>query len=67
VLQVKSRTPFDEAGFQKEKTALRERVFEGRQEPYFQEYLEKIMGELEKTRKININAKALEHMASMTR
>jgi peptidyl-prolyl cis-trans isomerase D len=67
VLQVKSRTPFDEAGFQKEKTALREKVLEARQEPYFQEYLDKIMGELEKARKININSKALDQMTSMTR
>jgi peptidyl-prolyl cis-trans isomerase D len=67
VLQVKSRTPFDEVGFQKERTVLREKVLEARQAPYFQEYIEKVMGELEKSRKIIINDKALDQMASNIR
>ncbi len=65
VLQVKSRTPFDEIAFQKERAQFRENVLTARQEPYFQEYLNKVTDELDKARKIRINAKAIEQLESM--
>jgi peptidyl-prolyl cis-trans isomerase D len=62
VLQVKSRTPLDEAAFQKEKSQLRERILAAKQDPYFQEYLTKVTDELEKAGKIRINPKALDEL-----
>jgi peptidyl-prolyl cis-trans isomerase D len=64
VLQYKSRTPFDEAAFQKEKSKLREKLLTARKDTYFQEYLTKIEDEMEKAGKIRINAKALDAIAS---
>jgi hypothetical protein len=60
VLQVKSRSPFDEAAFQKEKAALRKQLLQSIQDPYFQDYVQRIKEELEKAGKIRINPKALE-------
>ncbi len=60
VLQVLSRSAFDEQAFQKEKAELRERLLQANQESYFQEYLRKVTEELEKSGKIRINSRALE-------
>jgi peptidyl-prolyl cis-trans isomerase D len=60
VFQVQSRSPFDEAAFQKQKPDLRKQLLESKQNPYFQEYLRRIKEELEKAGKIRINAKVLE-------
>jgi peptidyl-prolyl cis-trans isomerase D len=60
VLQVKSRTPFDEAAFQKEKSQLQEQALAQKQGPYFEDYISKVTDELDKARKIRINAKAIE-------
>ncbi len=66
VLQVKSRSPFDESAFQEEKAAIRERLLQSIQEPYFEEYVRRITEELEKTGKIRINANALEQLEMMS-
>jgi len=42
VLQVKSRTPFDEAVFAKQKSEIRDRLLNYRQDAYFQEYIRRI-------------------------
>jgi peptidyl-prolyl cis-trans isomerase D len=60
VFQVKSRTPFDEAAYQKEKGELRNKLLQSLREPYFQNYIQKVTEELEKSGKIQINAKAVE-------
>lgn len=62
VLQVKSRTPFDESAFAKQKAELRNKLLQSSQDAYFQEYLRKITEELEKAGKIRINTKALEEL-----
>jgi peptidyl-prolyl cis-trans isomerase D len=64
VFQVKSRSPFDEAAFQKQKSELRKQLLESLQTPYFQEYLRKTREELEKAGKITINTKVLDKAAS---
>jgi peptidyl-prolyl cis-trans isomerase D len=58
VLQVKSRTPFDEAAFQKGKPQLKEKLVATKEEPYFQECLAKVLDELGKKGKIKINQSA---------
>ena len=60
VLQVKSRTPFDEAGFQKQKAELKTKILGQQQEAYFEDYIGKVKENLEKSGKIRINQKALE-------
>jgi peptidyl-prolyl cis-trans isomerase D len=60
VFQVKSRTPFIESAYQKEKGELRMKLLQSKQEPYFQDYFRKVSEDLEKTRKIQINPKAIE-------
>ncbi len=65
VLQVKSRTPFDEAAFQKQRSEIRDRMLMGLQDMYFQEYIRRITSELEKAGKIRINPKAIEDLATM--
>jgi peptidyl-prolyl cis-trans isomerase D len=60
VLQVKSRTPFDDAAYQKQKAELRQKTLQAIQEPYFQDYVRKITEDLTKAGKIRINPKALE-------
>jgi len=64
VMQVKSRTPFDEAAFQKQKTQLREKLLQSTQEPYFQDYIRKVTEDLEKAGKIKVNPKALDWASS---
>jgi peptidyl-prolyl cis-trans isomerase D len=62
VLQVKSRSPFDEPAFQKEKAQLRTKLLQASQDMYFQDYVRKVTEELEKAGKIRINSKALEDL-----
>jgi hypothetical protein len=67
VLQFKSRTPFDEAAFQKEKSKSKEKLLTARKETYFQEYLTKTGDELTKAGKVRIHPKALDEIATATR
>jgi len=60
VLQVKSRSPFDEAAFQKQKAELKQRLLESAQESYFEDYVRKVTEDFEKAGKIRVNPKALE-------
>jgi peptidyl-prolyl cis-trans isomerase D len=60
VMQVKSRSPFDEAAFQKQKAELKEKLLEADRDPYFQDYVRQATEELEKAGKIRINPKALD-------
>jgi peptidyl-prolyl cis-trans isomerase D len=60
VMQVKSRSPFDEAAFQKQRSELRKKLLESNQDSYFQDYMRRAVEELEKAKKIRINPKALE-------
>ncbi len=60
VFQVKSRSPFDESAYQKEKPELRKRMLQSNQDLYFQDYIRNITEDLEKAGKIRINPKAIE-------
>ena len=63
VLQVKSRSPFDEAAFQKGKAGLKAKLLPSSQEAYFQDFVRRISEELEKAGKIRINPKSLDEVA----
>ncbi len=60
ILQVKSRTPFSEEEFTKQKTEIRERLLNQWRDAYFQEYIRKVTESLEKSGKIRINSGAVE-------
>jgi peptidyl-prolyl cis-trans isomerase D len=60
VMQIKSRSPFDEAAFQKQEVDIREKLLEANRDPYFQDYVRQAMDELQKAGKIRINPKALD-------
>ena len=63
VFQVKSRTPFDEAAFEKQQPALHTQMLENRQDEYFQEYVNRSREEMTKSGKITINRRALDQAA----
>jgi len=63
VFQVRSRTPFDEAAFEKQQPALRTQMLEERQDTYFQEYVNRAREEMIRTGKITINRNALDQAA----
>ena len=60
VFQVKSRSPFDEAAFEDQKTVLRTQTLQTRQDTYFQEYVNRVREEMTKAGKITINRRSLE-------
>ncbi len=62
VLQVMSRTPFDEEAFNKQKAELRNRLLMSLREAYYQDYLRHVTDDLEKSGKIRINTRAVEQM-----
>ncbi len=63
VLQVKSRTPFDEAAFNKQKSDLRERLLLQWRDIYFEEYIRRLTESLKNTGKIRINPNAVDLVA----
>lgn len=65
VLQVKSRTPFDEPAFNKQKNEIRDRLLGYQQDSYFQEYIRRVTEDLTKEGKIRINPKAIEQVAQI--
>ncbi len=65
VLQVKSRTPFDEAAFKAQRNSIRDRLLSNLQDTYYQQYMRRITENLEKAKKIQVNAKALEQLEAM--
>jgi peptidyl-prolyl cis-trans isomerase D len=60
VLQVKSRTPFDESAFKQQVPELRTKLLQAIQTPYFQEYVRKATEDLDKAGKIVRNQRALD-------
>jgi peptidyl-prolyl cis-trans isomerase D len=65
ILQVKSRTPFDQAAFDKQKGDLRERMLGALRDNYYQEYLRQLTESLQKSGKIRINPKAVDQVAQI--
>jgi hypothetical protein len=66
VLQVKSRTPFDEESFRKQRAELRERILAMWREAYFRDYIRRLTDDLEKAGKIRINTEAIDQVAGVT-
>jgi len=66
VLQVKSRTPFDEAEFAKQRGDIEERILNSRREVYFQAYIKRVTSELEKAGKIRKNLEAADRLVGAT-
>jgi peptidyl-prolyl cis-trans isomerase D len=62
VLQVISRTPFDEAAFEKQKEEIRAQLLAWH-DSYYQDYLRRIEVELRDAGKIRVNPKALDELA----
>jgi peptidyl-prolyl cis-trans isomerase D len=62
VLQVKSRSDFNEAEFQKQKGDLRNKILSSWKDAYFQQYIRQITESLEKSGKIRINSRAVEQI-----
>ncbi len=62
VFQVKSRTPFDESAFQKQKEELRSQMLQAQKDPYFQSYILAAMDRLDKAGKIRRNTNVLESL-----
>ena len=65
VLQVKSRSTFDEAEFQKQKGDVRNQVLGSWQDAYFQEYIRRVTESLEKAGKIRVNQRALDAITGL--
>ena len=66
VLQVMSRTPFDDEAFNKQKAELRTRLLSGLREAYFQDYIRQVTDGLEKSGKIRINTRAVDQVTGST-
>lgn len=64
VLQVKSRSPFDEAAFQSQKASLKAQLLQSSQDAFFQDYVRRVTEDLEKAGKIRINANILDKIPS---
>jgi len=65
VLQVKFRTPFDEAAFNKQKSELRERLLLQWRDIYFEEYIRRLTETLKNSGKIRINPSAVDQVAQL--
>jgi len=65
VLQVKSRSGFDEAEYLKQKGQIRDRVQNMWKDVYFQEYIRRITETLEKSGKIRINQRAIDQVTGL--
>jgi peptidyl-prolyl cis-trans isomerase D len=62
VLQVLSRTPFDEGAYSRKKAELQDRLVEQWRDAYFQAYVQRITEDLEKAGKIRINTALLNRL-----
>jgi len=65
ILRVTSRTPIDEAEYQKQKAETRERMLSTWRESYFQEYIRLMTESLEKAGKIRRNQKAMDMVTGL--
>ncbi len=65
VLQVRSRTPFDEEAFKKQRTELRDRMLGMWRDSYFRDYIRRVTDDLEKAGKIRINSQAIDQVTGV--
>jgi peptidyl-prolyl cis-trans isomerase D len=66
VLQVKSRSPFDEAAFEKEKDELHNQMLTSLQSAYLEDYLTSWMDKLQESGKIRVNPQVLEQTGNLS-
>jgi peptidyl-prolyl cis-trans isomerase D len=66
VLQVKSRSPFDEAAFEQEREALRNQMLTSLQSAYLQDYITSYRDKLEESGKIRLNPQALDQTENLS-
>jgi peptidyl-prolyl cis-trans isomerase D len=64
VLQVKTLTPINEAEYAKQKSILIDQALSNARNAYFDEYIRKATEQLEKARKIRINASLMDQITS---
>ncbi len=62
VLQVKSRTPFDEEAYQRQRAELRDQLLGTWRDAYFQDYIRRVTEDLEKSGRIRINNQAVDQV-----
>ena len=65
VLQVKAKTPLNEAEYAKQKSTLRDSALGMAKDAYFQEYIRRITDGLQKAGKIRVNSQAIDQIAGM--
>jgi peptidyl-prolyl cis-trans isomerase D len=65
VLQVKSRSAFDEAEFQKQKGDVRNQMLGSWQDAYFNEYIRRVTEGLDKAGKIRVNQRAIDAVTGL--
>ena len=65
VLQVQSKTPFNEAEYAKQKSTLWDSALNTTRDAYFQEYIRRITDGLQKAGKIRVNSQAIEQITGM--
>jgi len=66
ILQVKSRSPFDEAAFEKEREELHNQMLASLQSAYLEDYLTSCMEKLEESGKIRINPQVFEQTENLS-
>jgi peptidyl-prolyl cis-trans isomerase D len=64
VLQVASRTPFDEAAYAKKRYAIRQSLGGNWRDAYFQAYIQRITSDMEKAGKIRINTSVMNQVTN---
>ena len=67
VLQVKSKSPFNEAEYQKQKSTLREQTLGAAKEAYFEEFLNRAIDSLQKAKKIRVNQQVIDQVIASYR
>ncbi len=67
VLQVKTKSPFNEAEYQKQKSALRDQALGAAREAYFEEFLNRAIESLQKAKKIRVNQQAIDQIVGSYR
>ena len=64
MLQVASRTPFDEAAYAKKRYAIRQSLDGNWRDAYFQAYIQRITSDMEKAGKIRINTSVMNQVTN---
>jgi hypothetical protein len=66
VLQVKSRTPFDEEAYKRQRSDLRDQLLGSWRDAYFQDYIRRVTEDMEKSGRIRVNSRAIDQVTGVT-